>query len=230
MKKLAILIVLTLLVAASAGASYRYKLKIGRGGLLLYGGNMTVKSLAGATKFTLLGASGNTAIAGTLGVTGATALNGGITVGATNFTVNGTTGAVTTASNLSVAGTSTLPFVPVVNQTIASRTISATDYGKVILCSFAGVTTVNLPAATTATIGAEFFLAQTVDQALRLVGGPIENNNALIADGVLTSDMVSFETLNRKVGAMMRVMGVSATQWLVTSACSNPMTVEPADP
>lgn len=61
------------------------------------------------TAFTVADTTGNTAIAGTLQVTGATTLtgalaaNGGITVDSTNFTVSGTTGAVHTAGDFDVA-------------------------------------------------------------------------------------------------------------------------------
>lgn len=130
---------------------------------------------------------------------------------------------------VTAAGAATFPFMSVVNETTATRTITSADYGKLIVCSYAGATTVTLPAAGTGTIGATFLLTQTVDQNLILMGSATANNNVLIADGVATSDKVSFETASHKIGAMMRVTGVSATKWLVTNASGCTMTVEAAD-
>ena len=90
------------------------------GGITVDSTNFTVHGTTGAVhtaadfdvatnKFTVAAATGDTVVAGTLGVTGVTTLtgslaaNGGITVDSTNFTVHGTTGAVHTAADFDVA-------------------------------------------------------------------------------------------------------------------------------
>jgi hypothetical protein len=119
-------------------------------------------------------------------------------------------------------------YIPIVNETTATRTITTADYGKTIICSYAGATTITLPAPSTATVGAVFWVVESVDQSLTITGS-IANNNAIIADGVLTSDNVAFSTASHKIGAMARVFGISATKWLITNASSCAMTVEAAD-
>jgi hypothetical protein len=168
--------------------------KVGVGGLTVKGGNVKIQTVTGTDKFTAEAATGNTAIAGTLVITGA----------------------------------STIPIVPIVAETTAARAVTSADYGKIIACSYAGATTITLPAPSSSTIGATFFVAQTVDQTLTIIGATADNN-AIIADGVLTADQVAFSTASHKIGAMARVTGISATKWLITNASSCAMTVEAAD-
>ena len=59
-------------------------------------------------KFTAADGSGNTAIAGTLGVTGATALNGGLTMDTNKFTVADGSGNTAIAGTLDVTGDTTV--------------------------------------------------------------------------------------------------------------------------
>ena len=59
-------------------------------------------------KFTVADTSGNTNIAGTLGVAGATELNGGLTMDSNKFTVADTSGNTNIAGTLSVAGATQL--------------------------------------------------------------------------------------------------------------------------
>lgn len=68
----------------------------------------------GSSKFTVAAATGNTVVAGTLGVTGATtltgaaALNGGLTMDSTAFVVANTTGDTSIGGTLGVTGATTL--------------------------------------------------------------------------------------------------------------------------
>lgn len=74
-----------------------------------YGRDLNVYSDAGSTaKFTVDGATGNTAVAGTLTQSGAGALNGGITVDTNKFIVADGTGHTTIAGWLSVADVMTV--------------------------------------------------------------------------------------------------------------------------
>lgn len=157
-------------------------------------------------------------------------INGGLTVTGTS-TLKSTTvnGGLTVTSTLAVTGAATLPVMAGVTETTASRTVTSADYGKIIACSYAGATTITLPTPSSATVGAQLLIAQTVDQTLTIVGGATADNNSIIADGVLTADNVAFSTASHKIGAMARVYGVSATKWLITNASSCAMTPEAAD-
>lgn len=119
--------------------------------------------------------------------------------------------------------------IPIINETTAARTVGATDYGKTIICSYAGATTITLPDPVAGLIGKTLFVVEAVDQALTVVGGSTANNNQIIADGVLTSDNIAFSTSAHKIGAMCRITCISATKWLITNASSCAMAVEAAD-
>ncbi|MCL5105674.1 MAG: hypothetical protein M1133_16400 [Armatimonadetes bacterium] len=160
-------------------------------------------------------------------VTGQKVGRGGLTVKGGTLTMQTVAG--TTTATVTSAGVATLPYVPIVAETTAARTVTSADFGKLIACSYAGATTVTLPDPSASTAGAVFFIAQTVDQNLTVVGGSTADNNKIIADGVLTTDNVAFSTSSHKIGAMMRVTGISATKWLITDASSCAMTVEAAD-
>lgn len=153
------------------------------------------------------------------------------TVGGSDlFTVTKGTGATTIASTLTVTGAATLQYLPIVTETTTSRTVTSSDFGKVIVCTAAGgATTVTLPNPGASIVGATLHIAQTANQDLIIVGGSTANNNKIVADGVATSDQVSFATASHKIGAMARVTCISATQWLITNASSCAMTVEAAD-
>ncbi len=130
---------------------------------------------------------------------------------------------------LNVQSPSTLAFSTVVTETTAARTVTSADYGKLIVCTAAGgATTVTLPDPGAATVGATLYVAQTADQALNIVP-TTANGNSIVADGVATSDKVSFETGSHKIGAMARIVGISATKWLITNASGCTMTIEAAD-
>lgn len=164
---------------------------------------------------------------------GLTSKGGNITVqtaaGTTTAQIAATTGNTTIGGTLTVSGNATLPYTPIVSETTAARTVTSADFGKVIVCSYAGATTVTLPDPSASTVGAVFYVAQTVDQNLTIVGGSTADNDQIVADGVATSDNVAFSTASHKIGAMARVTGISATQWLITNASACTMTVEAAD-
>jgi len=169
----------------------------------------------------------------TAGTGGLTTKGGQLAVQTTRgvdlFKVVKGTGATTIASTLAVTGETTLPFVPIVSEATAARTVTSADFGKIIACSYAGAITITLPNPSASTVGASFYVANLVDQTLTIVGGSTANNNNIIADGVLTSDNVSFATGSHKIGAMARVIGISATKWLIVNASGCTMTVEAAD-
>mgnify|MGYP003342026984 CR=1 FL=1 len=102
-----------------------------------------VQNSTGVDKFVVDSFSGNTSIAGTLGVTGATTLSS--TLGVTgNTTVGGTlgvTGATTLSSTLGVTGTSTFTGAITANGgiTASSATVSALTSGRVVLAGAAGL-------------------------------------------------------------------------------------------
>lgn len=159
--------------------------------------------------------------------------NGTVTVkdsnAATKVTIAPSTGNITTSGTITAGGAVTAPYMPIVNETGASRTIASTDFGKIIACSYAGATTITLPDPSSGIVGATLFITELVDQTLTIVGGSTANNNQIIADGVLTSDSVAFSTSSHKIGAMCRVTCISATKWLITNASGCAMTPEAAD-
>ena len=120
-------------------------------------------------------------------------------------------------------------FRKIVTDATGAVTAGATHWGKVIAATKSdGATTITLPAPSTDLVGAWFEVIQTVDQNLTIIGATA-NNNAIIADGVLTTDSVVFSTSSHKIGARAFVMCVSATKWFIANASSCTMTVEAAD-
>ena len=117
----------------------------------------------------------------------------------------------------------------VVLEATAARTIEQNDFGKLILASYAGATTFTLPAPSAALVGAWLDVGQTVDQDLIVKGTSVANNNAVLTDGVLTSDQISFATSSHKIGARAHIVCISATKWMITNTSGCTMTVEAAD-
>ena len=121
-----------------------------------------------------------------------------------------------------------LPMETFVTDATGAVTVGATHHGKTILATKAGTTTITLPAPAAALVGCRVKVVQTVDQTLDIVGATADSN-ALLADGVLTSDKVSFSTNSHKVGARAEIVCISATKWAVFNLSSCAMTVEAAD-
>lgn len=117
----------------------------------------------------------------------------------------------------------------IVVEATAARTIDQNDFGKLVLASYAGATTFTLPAPSAALVGAWLDVGQTVNQDLIVKGTATADNNAIIADGVLTTDQISFATTDHKVGARAHIVCVSATKWMITNTSACTMTVEAAD-
>lgn len=136
---------------------------------------------------------------------------------------------ISCASPVAFTDTATIAKTAIVNEATATRLVTAADYGSIIACSYGGATTITLPDPSADTVGATFYITQLVDHTLTIVGGSTANNNNIIADGVRTADNVSFSTASHKIGAMCRVVGISATKWLITNASSCAMTVGAAD-
>jgi|LSQX01.2.fsa_nt_gb hypothetical protein len=108
----------------------------------------------------------------------------------------------------------------------ATYAVTEADFGSLIAATFStGATTVRLPAPV---LGAQLFIAQTVNQNLVIIGGTADDNNSIIADGVATSDKVSFETANHKIGGCVQVIGL-VDKWLIVNVSSATMTIEAAD-
>lgn len=192
----------------------------------------------GSTVDFSVGEAGAVVVGGTLAVGGATTQTGewqaGGGYGSTGCTI-ATSGNVSTNGALVVDGTATVSGIlyagvkPIVNLTDQTLTISSAHYGRYVACSYAGTTTVTLPDPSAGTVGVEFYIVQTVDQTLTIVGGSTANNNQIICEGVATSDNVSYSTGGAKIGAMARVVGISATKWLITNASECALTPEAAD-
>ncbi len=230
----------------TVGGDYLYRIVKGTGAQLLTvtnaaGGSAnpwdytaTLGAMNGADDFTLFDVnitnadhtgSGNTVqVMDIAAITGdAHATETAIKIGA------GWDAGISCASPVAITDTATIAKTAIVNEATATRLVTAADYGSIIACSYAGATTVTLPDPSADTVGATFYIASLVDQALTIVGGSTANNNSIIADGVLTADNVAFSTASHKIGAMCRVVGISATKWLITNASSCAMTVEAAD-
>lgn len=117
----------------------------------------------------------------------------------------------------------------IVNHATGARTITAADFGKTILATYAsGATTLTLPSPSQGLVGAWLDVGQTVNQDLIIVTD-VADGNAIIADGVLTTDKVSFATSSHKVGARAHIVCISATKWMITNTSACTMTVEAAD-
>ena len=127
-------------------------------------------------KFTVAAASGNTVIAGTLGVTGATTLGSTL----------GVTGATTLSSTL-IAGTSTLTSLSVTNNETVGGTLGVT--GATTLGNTLAVTGATTLAAVTATGAATF-------------SNTVKITTGAGAGKVLTSDATGFATWNNAGGTV----------------------------
>jgi len=121
-----------------------------------------------------------------------------------------------------------LPVETIVNDATGAVTLGATHWGKTIVATKAGATTFTLPAPSAALVGCRCKVIQSVDQTLDIVGATADSN-ALLADGVLTTDKVSFATSSHKVGARAHIVCVSATKWMITNDSGCTMTIEAAD-
>jgi len=198
-------------------------------GAATVGAKLTALTLSVGQTSTLVGTTtfgnGYSGTGATMTGSGALSTKGNLAVGGTSTT----TGAISGASTITAAGAATFPKLSIVNEATATRTVTGTDYGKIVLCSYAGANTVTLPDPSSGAIGSWLYIGSLVDQNLTIVGGSTSNNNQIIADGVLTSDNVVFSTGSHKVGALARVVMVSASKWMITNASSCTMVPEPAD-
>lgn len=109
--------------------------------------------------------------------------------------------------------------VAIINETTDTRKVAAADFGTLIICAQA--TTITLPAASAANIGATIRFAQIADADLAVAGAV----GSIIADGNAAADSISFATASHKIGAACRAVCVSSTKWLITNESSCAMTV-----
>jgi hypothetical protein len=101
--------------------------------------------------------------------------------------------------------------------------------GTMVVCSYAGTTTITIPDPSAATVGVFYRIMEAVDQTLQ-VRSTTTNCNCFIADNVATSDWIALTTASHKIGSGILVMGVSATKWLaVAMSPTEPLWVEAAD-
>ena len=160
-----------------------------------------------ASKFTVASASGNTAIAGTLGVTGATSLSSLITSGAATIggalNVTGATtltGNLTVPGNLAVTGTSTLTGATAVTGTLgvagASTLASVGVTGAATVGTTLGVTGVSTLASAVVTGAATVGTTLGVTGATTLAGDLAANGNTTLGNAgtdtlILNSDNIT---------------------------------------
>lgn len=127
---------------------------------------------------------------------------------------NTNTGNVTNITTDGVA-TLNLSYKTIVTNTSGAETLTAAQSGSLVVATKSdGATTVTIPDPSSATIGVVYYLLQTEDQNL-VVTCTSADNNAIVCDGVATSDNVTISTASHKIGAGMLVVGISATKWYV---------------
>lgn len=105
-----------------------------------------------------------------------------------------------------------LQLVNIVANTDESETLTAAQSGY--LFTFDGAATATIPDPSAATVGVVYYLMQTADASLT-VTCTTANSNAIISDGVATTDSVAITTASHQIGAGMIVIGISATKWYV---------------
>jgi hypothetical protein len=103
--------------------------------------------------------------------------------------------------------------VPLAN-TDGSETLTASQSGTTVVCSYAGATTITIPDPSASTVGVVYYVVQTADQNL-VVTATTANGNSIVCDGVATSDNVTISTASHKIGSGMVIIGISSTQWYV---------------
>jgi len=114
--------------------------------------------------------------------------------------------------------------------TDGTETLTVGQSGVWVSCTKSdGATAITIPDPSADSIGVIYTILQTVDQNVT-VGPTTGNGNSIIADNVLTSDLVTLGTASHKIGAGVRIVGVSATKWHATALSGVcPLTVEAAD-
>jgi len=169
--------------------------------------NTTNDFSVATNKLTVASASGNTAIAGTLGVTGATSLSSLITSGAATIggalNVTGATtltGNLTVPGNLAVTGTSTLTGATAVTGTLgvtgASTLASVGVTGAATVGTTLGVTGVSTLASAVVTGAATVGTTLGVTGATTLAGDLAANGNTTLGNAgtdtlILNSDNIT---------------------------------------
>lgn len=145
-----IVIAIALIFMQSADAAVSYLsvngMRVGTNGLRI--GNKA----DGYAKLTVAGSTGNTAVAGTLTVTGATVLNGGLTMDTNKFTVANTSGNTAIGGTLAVTGATTITGATALNGGLTM------DTNKFTVADTSGNTTI---AGTLAVAGATTLASQT---------------------------------------------------------------------
>lgn len=134
---------------------------------------------------------------------------------------------------ITTSGLATLEYMKygnVVSNTSGADTVTAAETGSIFVATKSdGATTFTLPAPSASTVGVVYRFVQTADQNLVVIGATADNN-AIVADGVATTDQVSCATSSHKIGSGVLVIGISATKWAAFAMNSEcPLTVEAAD-
>lgn len=107
--------------------------------------------------------------------------------------------------------------------------VTNADTGELFVATKSdGATTYTLDDPSANTVGCVFYFMQTADQAMNVVPTTADGNS-IVANGVATSDKVSIETADHKVGGGICVVGISATKWFAYAMGGATMTVEAAD-
>ena len=143
-----------------------------------------------------------------------------------------TTATITTATIGTLSGvTSMMPKLDsVLVNTDGSETLTAAQSGILVVATKSdGATTVTLPDASASTVGCVFYVIQSANQNL-VVTSTTADNNGFIADAVATSDQVSCETADHKIGSGVMIVGVDANSYAAFALNTEcPLTVEAAD-
>lgn len=104
----------------------------------------------------------------------------------------------------------------------ATKTLTYDECGQIFYMTYAGATTVTLPANTYAVKGRWFLFINTVDQAHVYAAATADS---LIADGDLEADSVTFSTSSHKAGSMLLIIGTGSKWAAINMSVGCTMTV-----
>lgn len=166
-------------------------------------------------KFVVTAASGNTAIAGTANVVG------DFTVNTNKLIVTAASGNTTIAGTLGVTGAATIPVRGTRLDTTATPNITAADYGKIVMLSYAGAIAITLPANGAAAGSTLDIMIIGADTCIPTISAATADT--LIAMNDAAADSVTFATGHR-IGAYVRFIS-TGTYWVAINLGNTTMTI-----
>jgi len=169
--------------------------------------------LTGAGAFSTISASGAVALSDALTVTGATALNGGLTMDTDKFTVEDDTGNTGIAGTLAVTGVVTLSAVPVCSAGVsiaANKTLvmAVTDNP-----ADAAVTPKGMQTLSKGSAGAYTLAAPTAGEICVIAAKTAQAHVVTTAAGVTYDGTNNTATFGGAIGDCIVLVGISATRW-----------------